>query len=534
MTKDEVLDEVRSAARVANVTPLRPAGAPLTTDEVLRLAREVGKEADPTPRIRSEVLPALARLDPLDAARIAADVADVLGVPKPALRQEVGAARKAPAADSLDEDPFAALFPPVEPWPEPVDLADVLDKAVAYLSRFAVLPRHAPVVLALWAAMTWAFDSFERLGLLLLTSPAPRSGKSTTLELLGRIACRPLSTVSLSAAALYRVVSGAHPTLLLDEADNLLAENQDLAGVVNAAHAKESARVVRVNPETMEVEVFECFAPLALAGNNPRMPPATRDRCIAVRMVRRGPGETCERARARPVAKAATPIRRMFARIARDLPDRIATIATPELPDCLHDRAADCWESLFVLAVLAGRDWPARVHAAAVAMSGAEEDTETLGVRLLADLRALFEREAADRLSTDTIIRYLTADPESPWADMHGERLTPRRLAGILKPFSVRSRDVRVPSGGCVKGYLAESFVEPFSRYLPAPSVSNATTRQASIDAENPASVSATVDGFVAHANIENPAPNKACRVVADRNPPGGLFESFPIGRSAI
>ena len=41
-------------------------------------------------------------------------------------------------------------------------------------------------------------------------------------------------------------------------------------------------------------------------------------------------------------------------------------LVEPDLPNCIQDRAADCWEPLLVVADEAGGDWPSRARAAAV------------------------------------------------------------------------------------------------------------------------------------------------------------------------
>ncbi len=463
-------DDARAAVAA---TPRRP-GEPLTPGEVLGLARSLA-DADAieaAARVRADLVPSLATLDPLATDAIIERVCEVLpSIRRQTLAREVREARKAVQPPALEAPGSSELFPHVPPWPGAVPLVEVLADAAAYLRRFVVLPEHAAETLALWSAMTWTFEAFERLPLLALTSPAPRSGKSTALELLGRIVARPLPAVSVSAAVLYRVVARHRPTVLLDEADSLLADNEDLTAIVNAAHAKATARVVRCHPDTLEPEVFPCFAPIALAGNNPKMAPATRDRTIAVKMVRKGPGERCEKARAVAVDPVALPIARKLARLAQDLPAMLAETPCPPLPDCLNDRAADSWEPLFRLAAVAGGRWPEAVQAAAITSAGADDDAETLGIRLLADLKAAFEVEGMDRLPTDRIIERLTADREGPWGEE--PRLTPRRLARLLRPFGVASKNIRLPSGQTPKGYLLEDLAPVFERYLPAPPPQN-------------------------------------------------------------
>jgi hypothetical protein len=51
-------------------------------------------------------------------------------------------------------------FPPIEPWHEPVDGAELLDEICAAIGRHVVLPRNSAFTLALWALHTHCFDCF--------------------------------------------------------------------------------------------------------------------------------------------------------------------------------------------------------------------------------------------------------------------------------------------------------------------------------------------------------------------------------------
>ena len=46
----------------------------------------------------------------------------------------------------------------VEPWPDPVDGAALLDAVADVFERYAVLPEHAAVALVLWVAFAWALE----------------------------------------------------------------------------------------------------------------------------------------------------------------------------------------------------------------------------------------------------------------------------------------------------------------------------------------------------------------------------------------
>ena len=100
------------------------------------------------------------------------------------------------------------------------------------------------------------------------------------------------------------------------------------------------------------------------------------------------------------------------------------------MPDELPDRAADAWEPLLAIADAAGGPWPARAAAAAIILHADRADDESLGLRMLADTRLVFDRLEVDRLATAALIDALKADEESPWVDEH-KPLTPDGLARL-------------------------------------------------------------------------------------------------------
>src|SRR5262249_45918403 len=133
--------------------------------------------------------------------------------------------------------------------------------------------------------------------------------------------------------------------------------------------------------------------------------------------------------------------------------------AEPEMP--VEDRAADVWEPLVAIAEAAGGDWPARARKACQLIVGDADDPEdgTAGERLLADLHAVFG--AAVFLYSATITGRLVELEEAPWAewrrpDKSAGPINARALAGLLKPWGIRSRNGREDGTGKVaKGYYA-------------------------------------------------------------------------------
>jgi hypothetical protein len=104
-------------------------------------------------------------------------------------------------------------------------------------------------------------------------------------------------------------------------------------------------------------------------------------------------------------------------------------------------------------------------------------------VLLLGDIRTVFDRREVERISTADLIAALGGFEESPWGEWWLDaktdgmlRTAPRRLAQLLKPFGIRSRDVR--TNGSKKGYKLEDFQDAWERFLPPsrPSATSATS----------------------------------------------------------
>jgi hypothetical protein len=98
-----------------------------------------------------------------------------------------------------------------------------------------------------------------------------------------------------------------------------------------------------------------------------------------------------------------------------------------------------------------------------------EEDTSA-GVRLLGDLREVFDQADAEALYSATILDALHKLDEAPWADWYGHLLRPRELAKLLRPYDLRPRTVREGgTGRPLKGYARADLHDAWRRYLPPP-----------------------------------------------------------------
>lgn len=362
-------------------------------------------------------------------------------------------------------------FPVVEPYPHPINPALVLDEVADIIKRYVVLGNEQADAVALWIVFTWFIDDALVAAILIITAPERACGKSQLLELIGRMVARPLSAASSSASFLFRAIEAWSPTLLIDEADCFIRENEELKGLVNAGHTRANAFVGRTvsvgdghEPRLFIVWGAKAFAGIAL---DKHLPDATMSRGIIVVMGRKMAHETVERLRHAATDLFAT-VASKLARFANDYSDQVRS-ARPLLPDELSDRDQDNWEVLMAIAQCAGSVWVARATAAALKLSGAGDSVISTGNELLSDIRDVFLARGVFKMSSADLIAALVADVERPWATYnHGKPFSPRQLAKLLAAYGIKPKTVR-QKFGTPKGYDAGQFEEVFARYLAAP-----------------------------------------------------------------
>jgi hypothetical protein len=354
------------------------------------------------------------------------------------------------------------IFDAPKPWPQPVDGKGVLDELVSVCRSFVVMPEAAAHAVALWIIHTYVFTAVMITPRLELKSPQKRCGKSTLLTIIGSLASRAIGTANISAAALYRTVEQAQPTLLVDEADTFLGENEELRGVLNAGYMR-GGQVIRTIGDDHEPRVFSCWTPVAIATIR-KLPDTIEDRAIAIVMTRRLKTETVIRLR----LDRLTQLTPLASKIQRWADDYIAAIeaADPEMPASLNDRAADCWRVLLAIADCIGGEWPQRARTAAVLLSCDNDDIETAATQLLGDLRDLFA-DKGDELFSWEIAEALGKMEERPWAEWGRRRepITKVQLARLLAHFKIRPTTIHRGTQQA-KGYARAALEDAFARYL--------------------------------------------------------------------
>ena len=165
------------------------------------------------------------------------------------------------------EDTAALPHWNVEPCSTEVSGARLLDDIERVFRRYIVLPPGASVALALWTLHAWTMDAGDISPFLVLISPTKRCGKTSALIVLNYLTPRSELASNISASALFRYVEDLRPTLLIDEADSFMKDNEEMRGILNSGHTKTAAHVIRnveVNGEH-KPRRFSTWAPKAIA-----------------------------------------------------------------------------------------------------------------------------------------------------------------------------------------------------------------------------------------------------------------------------
>jgi putative DNA primase/helicase len=353
----------------------------------------------------------------------------------------------------------------VELWPEAVTGADVLDEIASTFARYVALPDGAGDALALWTAHAHCFAGFGCSPRLNISSPEKGCGKTTLRDVLAVLVPRPLPTENLSVAVLFRVIESRRPTVLADECDAWLRDNEELRGLLNAGHRR-GGQALRCEGEANEVRAFNVFAPAVLCGIG-ALPGTLHDRSIIVRLERAKPGEVRERFDSRRVGREIELCRKL----ARFCADNKAQLEAcePMLPSGAFNRLADNWRPLFAIAEIAGGGWPQRVEAAFAKLTNkADADAQGMGAMLLADIQQVFNEGRAGRMFSKALVETLCAMSYRPWPEAHkGKPISETWLARRLHAFGVSPKTLRIGDDRA-KGYETADFAEAFARYLPA------------------------------------------------------------------
>ena len=461
---DKIIREHVDQASQRRAAEEREAAAKGTSASNGAAAADPDKEA----AVRDAAL-RLARLTPAGYDLVREKEAEQLGIRMGTLDKYVDTQRSLFAElDGKATGGKPVEFKDPDPWPDPVDGAELLKELCQTARRYVIASNDVYVANALWIVFSYSYDLGDVCPNLLIDAPAMRAGKTRLLTFVAKTARRPCTVSSGSGAFVYRIIEQHSPTLLFDEVDRFLPNDDGkLLGLINAGHTRSTAYYGccdKVGDEIVPVR-WSTWAPKVFAGINSKSIAATlTDRSITVVLARKKKSEKIDRLRER------TRFDDLRKRISRWVADHSHQIraADPAIPDQLNDRAADNWSPLLAIADLCGPQWPATARRAAIRLSGSDTtEAEGVGIELLADIRKIFTEGERQEIGSQELADALANLPESRWAayGKRGDRITPVQIARGLAPFGIKSRTIRV-NAETKKGYPIQEFADAWERYL--------------------------------------------------------------------
>lgn len=367
---------------------------------------------------------------------------------------------------------------PPEPAPKrapALPTAMLLGAVEKLVRRFVRFPSgHERAALALFVLHTYALEAAQTTPYMLIVSPEKRSGKTRGLETVELVVREPLRAASITAAGVFQAIEAWRPTLLIDEVDaifNAKAKSEQaeaLRGVLNAG-SREGSCVVRGTQDGAPVK-YGTYCPKVLAGiNTGTLPDTIRDRAIVLNIERlRRDEDPVEDLFPADLAEGLERLRGYLDDWAAETVEWLRAWRRAERIRALDSRMQEAWDPLLAIAEHAAGDWPARAHAAAVALAeGAVDAAEQANGHLaLVALKGMFAADGA-ALTSKAICAALNDDEELPFGGYsNGAGLSPRTLAKLLKPYAIKPRSVReVGATGTAKGYHRDQFEEAWKRY---------------------------------------------------------------------
>ncbi len=351
-----------------------------------------------------------------------------------------------------------------EPWPDVVDGEEILHTLESLFITYVAMSMDSAIACALWIVNTYTFDTARTCPILAITSPEKRCGKTTLLELISKICRRPFMTSSATPAAVFRIIETHSPTLLFDEGDLSVKGNSEMRCILNSGHTRSGATVTRCVGDMNEPRVFSTWAPKAVAAIG-SLEETLQDRSIQIRLQRKRKEDKVARLR----ELRDSMLKDLQKKLTRWSQDNAASLSDsyPVLPEELHDRAQDNWEPLLSIAEIVGGCWPELARKAALSLCRSDLDEDALGVRLLKDLKSLFDDADEPKISSEFLVQRLNELEESPWNTYKGKGINPNQVSTLLKQFEISSKQIRFGTDNR-RGYEREQFNDAFERYLDA------------------------------------------------------------------
>ena len=182
----------------------------------------------------------------------------------------------------------------VTPAADKVDTGSLLADIKAQIERYVATLGNRSIVPAVFTMFTWLQKGATHSPQLVVTSAEADSGKTTLTGVMKFLTRRSIATVGITGAVLFRSIEKWDPTLIIDEADTVLTDNDDLRTVVNSGWTRGES-VLRCDPISRDPRPYSTFAAKILAMKKHRgrvaLPDTTLSRSIILELKRKTAAE---------------------------------------------------------------------------------------------------------------------------------------------------------------------------------------------------------------------------------------------------
>lgn len=344
-----------------------------------------------------------------------------------------------------------------------------LAEAEAFINKYCTLAHdHYMLPLALWAAATHTWPTFDCFPYLVITAYVKRAGKTRLMECMQLISSNGRTFSPDSPSSMFRslagdgeddrqVSPGSRPTMFIDEAEKLNAENHPAREFLNKGY-KRGQTIPRVKGN--EVIDFECFCPksFVLIGD---VYDTLRDRSIVVTMRRRTPVEAANESKFRRVTvepEAEIVRGQLHEAIVEHQAEIESNYAAMDALTFLNDRDEELWSPLFAIAkvlcperldeltrsavdIATEKTAPKRNFRELMATEEQKADDLEDGVKLLRDMLKLTEGHKA--IASVDVVEKLKDIPTSPWRAFRGVGISMYDVAYLLDAMNIHPKAIR-------------------------------------------------------------------------------------------
>jgi putative DNA primase/helicase len=374
-------------------------------------------------------------------------------------------------AEASEVQPAPQWAPMLQEFPDNVIGAVLFAELVAAIERFVMMEPAAAKIVALWVLFTWVFEHYaETNPYLRVVSPTPGCGKSTLLKVLRYLTRSGWLIARLTSSSFTRTMNDERRTLLLDEGDAFLHENEQMRNVLNAASDPDTANV-SLSEKRGDVWVpieLNCYVPIAIASiGRLRHMETVEDRSISTHLKKATGTELkkLDKGRRKTMKAVLEPLALKCAKWAADNVAALEDVHV-ELSDEMNGREQDKWEPLVAIAHVLGSEIEKEALEIASRVSASRgDDGATYGVMIIRDLAEIFDSNQGEEfIATTAILDALHQMEHRPWPAYGRSQkpLTPHALRRLLKPFAVSPVHNATKT---TRGYQRADLGDAFTRY---------------------------------------------------------------------